>query len=104
MKIFDKFTWSVLTYLVSVITVGTLTFLSWLLASAHDEGNVTSVSTLGTWVFEMLRFPTHPLFQGLGVNDYFVDGLVINIFVNSAFVTWIVVTVMAKKGKFKASQ
>jgi hypothetical protein len=99
----DKFTWTILAYIASLFVVGPLTFLSWLVAFAHSEGTIAeSVGILGSYAFLIFRFPVHNLLDWLSIeDDYFFSGLILNIFINSALVTWVVITVMTRKGKFK---
>jgi hypothetical protein len=104
MNISEKLTWSALIYIVSICIVGPLTFLSWLIAFSYDEGTiVNSIGKAGHYAFHVFRFPTHNLVAWLNIEgDYFFIGLVINVFINSAILTWIVITIMTRMGKFKA--
>jgi hypothetical protein len=100
----DKFVWTVLTYVVSLFIIAPLTFISWLLAFAHNEGaSVGSAGVVGYYAFYLFRFPTHNLIDWFNVKgDYFFIGLILNIFINAGLMTWIVITVMTLTGKFKA--
>lgn len=99
----DKFVWTILTYVVSLFIIAPLTFLSWLIAFAHDEGaRVGSVGVIAYYTFCLFRFPAHNLIDWFDVKgDYFFIGLILNIFINAGMLTWIVIKVMTLKGKFK---
>jgi hypothetical protein len=100
----DKLTWTFLIYLVSLFVVGPLTFLSWLIAFAHDEGAIAEpVGVIGHYAFLIFRFPTHNVMDWYNIEgDYFFVGLIGNIFINAALTTGIVLTIMNRKGKFNA--
>lgn len=104
MKISDRATWTVLIYLVSLCVIAPLTFLSWLIAFGHDEGTMYEpLGIIGYYSFYVFRFPTHNFLTLDNDGDFFF-GLIINVFINSALATFIVIGIGTWRGKFKTSK
>ena len=102
MRISDRATWTVLIYLVSVCVIAPLTFFSWLIAFGHDEGTMYEpLGLIGYCAFYVFRFPTHTFLTWDHATDFYTPGLIINIFINSALTTIIIVGIMSWKGKFR---
>jgi hypothetical protein len=83
--------------------IGIVTGVSWLLAFANDEQGPSFIGSIGHYMFLLFRFPTHNLIwlRPELISDWFVPGLVINVFLYSILTTGIVAKIRGKKEKGK---
>jgi hypothetical protein len=81
---------NLVTFLISTILIGILTFMSFISAFGADEGNkLDTIWKMFTKLFYVLRFPTHILFWGFLTHSNLIFYF-IGLFINSLFYAFII--------------
>lgn len=101
METTNRQAFNVLIFFFSLLIIGLLTTLSWILAFANDEQGPSLIGSIGHYMLLLFRFPTHNIIwlRPELISTWFVPGLAINVFLYSALTTVIMAKIRAKKEK-----
>lgn len=104
MTIRNKYGFTAGLFILSCFIVGILTFSSFILAWAYDEGTIYEpVGIVGHYLFLVLRLPTHNLIwqRPALIEKLFFPGLLVNIVIYSLAITFAVSKIYNKRPQVK---
>ena len=103
----EKIADSIVIFIISMLIISFMTFLSFITAFAHDEGTINeTIGIIGYYSFYVFRFPSHNIIwlKPELIGKLFMPGLFINIIFYSTALTIIINRIIKKKNKAEGKE